>query len=154
MNFEKCLEYIFKWEGEYVDDPRDPGGETKYGISKKAFPKLDIKNLTKKHAALIYKEQYYYPIFGDQLPQEIRLLVFSSAVNQGVSFAIKTLQKIVKAKVDGKMGPETLKKITDFDVNKLKEEFLKRQVEQYFSLNKPEFLRGWIIRLVEASCAF
>jgi Putative secretion activating protein len=45
MNFDQCIKFIFKHEGEYSFDPRDPGGETKYGISKRIYPSLDIKNL-------------------------------------------------------------------------------------------------------------
>ena len=44
--FYEIIEGVIEKEGGYVNDPDDPGGETKYGISKKAFPKEDIKNLT------------------------------------------------------------------------------------------------------------
>ena len=44
---------------KYTNDPNDSGGETKYGISKKAFPNLDIKNLTEEQAISIYKKMYF-----------------------------------------------------------------------------------------------
>lgn len=153
MTFDECMEVIFKWEGGYTNDPNDPGGETNLGISKKAFPDLDIKNLTKKHASLIYKEQYYYKVYGDQLPKEIRLLVFNSAVNQGVSFAVKTLQKIVGAPIDGKMGLNTLDKVLITDPLRIKKEFLSIQIDHYFSLKKDMFIKGWIKRLVDVAAS-
>jgi len=52
--FEVALNFVLKWEGGYVNDPRDSGGETKFGISKKAYPNLDIKNLTQQQAGEIY----------------------------------------------------------------------------------------------------
>ena len=48
--FDQVIDRVLAHEGGYVNDPDDPGGETKYGISKKAYPKIDIKNLTKEEA--------------------------------------------------------------------------------------------------------
>ncbi len=58
-NFEKAMTFIFKWEGGYVNDGNDPGGETNFGISKRAYPNLDIKNLTKDEAKQIYYRDYW-----------------------------------------------------------------------------------------------
>lgn len=143
------MDFIFKWEGGYSNDPRDPGGETNYGISKRAFPELDIKNLTKKHAHHIYKTKYYIPIWGDQLPEELRLVVFSSAINQGVSRAVKFLQKVVGTKQDGKIGPVTMAALKNHDAMEVKRIFVTLQAEHYFSLNKPEFIKGWILRVID-----
>ena len=57
--FDKAMEHIFKWEGGYVNDAKDPGGETKYGICKRSHPTVDIKNLTKDQAKVIYKREYW-----------------------------------------------------------------------------------------------
>jgi len=57
-NFERCIAFVLRHEGGYVNDPRDPGGETKYGISKRAYPGLDIKNLTEEQAKEIYRQDY------------------------------------------------------------------------------------------------
>ena len=46
MKFSEAIEIVLKHEGGYVNDPDEPGGETKYGISKRSFPKYYIKNLT------------------------------------------------------------------------------------------------------------
>jgi len=59
-DFTKAVDdLIDNWEGGYVDDPKDPGGETKYGISRAQYPKLDIKDLTRDQAIDIYYRDYW-----------------------------------------------------------------------------------------------
>lgn len=55
----KIMQFVFKWEGGYVNDPNDPGGETNWGISKRSYPFVDIKNLTKQQAQELYKKDYW-----------------------------------------------------------------------------------------------
>ena len=52
--FKLAIPRVITNEGGYVNDPDDPGGETKYGISKRSYPALDIKNLTVEQATAIY----------------------------------------------------------------------------------------------------
>ena len=82
---KQSLQFVLKWEGGYVNDPKDPGGETKYGISKRAHPNEDIKNLTPERALVIYQNEYWTPIGGDNLPLPTCVVAFDSAVNCGVS---------------------------------------------------------------------
>lgn len=58
-NFEKAVAFVLRHEGGYTNDNRDPGGETKFGISKRAYPSLDIKNLTEEQAKVIYRRDYW-----------------------------------------------------------------------------------------------
>lgn len=107
-------------EGGLSMDPKDPGnwtggdtgkGElkgTKYGISAKAYPKLDIKNLTLDKARDIYKRDYWDATSCDLLPDPLSHFVFDAAVNQGVSAAQVLLQEALNVKIDGKIGPKTL----------------------------------------------
>ena len=67
-NYLACIEVVLKSEGGYVNDPHDPGGETNFGISKRAYPSVDIKHLTKEGAIAIYKKDYWDKIKGDDLP--------------------------------------------------------------------------------------
>jgi hypothetical protein len=82
--FPYSMKFVFKWEGGYVNDPDDPGGETKYGISKRAYPDIDIKNLTKAQAKSIYHQDYWIPAGCDKLPWPLCLVVFDTAVNMGL----------------------------------------------------------------------
>ena len=57
--FDQCFEKVIGFEGGYTLDPKDPGGETNWGISKRAYPSIDIKNLTREGAKEIYKRDYW-----------------------------------------------------------------------------------------------
>ena len=59
MRFEDCIDKVLEHEGGYVNDPNDLGGETNFGVSKKAYPDLDIKNLTRDEAKEIYRKDYW-----------------------------------------------------------------------------------------------
>ena len=107
MNFDKAFEIIIGHEGGYVNDHRDPGGETKYGISKRAYPAVDIYNLTLDQAKLIYKRDYWDAVDAESIPGVARLMVFDCAVNCGVTTAKKLLQRAVGTKDDGVIGPKT-----------------------------------------------
>lgn len=113
MTFDKAVEVILKHEGGYVNDPVDPGGETNMGISKKAYPYLNIKELTKKDAKDIYFKDYWLKAKCSKLPEELRMIYFDMVVNMGKSRAVKILQKAITAKgvktaVDGGIGPQTI----------------------------------------------
>ena len=110
-DFTQCFDKIIIAEGGYVNDPTDPGGETNYGISKRAYPNVDIKNLTLEQAKLIYKNDYWDKVRGDEISYPLNLFMFDCAVNQGVDVAIKLLQKTLGVPQDGILGVQTLKAI-------------------------------------------
>lgn len=86
-SFDQAVTQVLKHEGGYVNDPNDPGGETKYGISKKSYPNVDIKNLTIDQAKAIYKRDYWDAVGADNLPPNVRYAAFDTAVNMGVGIA-------------------------------------------------------------------
>lgn len=86
-NFEVAMAFVRKWEGGYVNDPDDPGGETKYGISKRAYPNEDIKNLTRERAEFLYKRDYWDPLDLNKWPQDKAIVLFNVAVNMGIGRA-------------------------------------------------------------------
>ena len=98
MTFEKAVFFTIEREGGYVNDPHDPGGETKYGISKRSYPDLDIPNLKREDAEAIYRKEYWDKCKCSDLPHGIDLLTFDAAVNQGPEAAIKMLQRALKVK--------------------------------------------------------
>jgi len=91
-NLRSSLKFTLAEEGGYVNDPRDPGGETKWGISKKSYPLLDIKNLTPETASNIYCKDYWLASGSDSLPWPLCAVVFDTAVNCGVSRAVGWLR--------------------------------------------------------------
>lgn len=79
----------FEGGGRYTNDPDDPGGETKWGLSKKGNPDLDIANLTKQDAWEIYRKRYWDPCGCDEMPYPWDVIVFDAAVNLGVAKAMR-----------------------------------------------------------------
>lgn len=89
--FDAVMEQVFGDEGGYVNDPVDRGGETNFGISKRANPDVDVRNLTREKAAEIYRTRYWDKINADSLPEDIRATAMDAAVNQGVGWTKKAL---------------------------------------------------------------
>lgn len=85
--FDAAFSVIVGEEGGYVNDPQDPGGETRWGISKRAYPNLDIKSLTLDEAKAIYRRDYWDAMGCDALSWEMALISFDCAVNQGVGIS-------------------------------------------------------------------
>lgn len=90
-DFDKAINFVLRWEGGYSDNPNDPGGETNWGISKKAYPHLDIKNLTKEEAIAIYHNDYWLRAGCNKLSYPIDIIVMDTAVNCGVKRALEFL---------------------------------------------------------------
>lgn len=150
MNFDNAVTLILDHEGGYVNSPKDPGGETKYGISKRAYPNEDIKNLTKDRAKEIYRRDYWNKIRGDYLPFPVAVVVFDMAVNAGVGRAIKMLQKAANVKADGVIGPATEHAISCLSAAYLCENITTQRIQYYASLPTfGTFGNGWIRRSVE-----
>lgn len=160
-HFEKALEAVLRHEGGYVNDPKDKGGETKFGISKRAYPYLNIKALTKTDAARIYKADYWdrgrYGMIDDFL---IAGRCFDLGVNCGVSRSIKFLQRAYNTvrygygynflglSVDGIMGQKTAAAVNGYKSQCALYEALVGIARDYYrSLNQPRFLNGWMNRL-------
>jgi lysozyme family protein len=157
MNFDECANYILAVEGGYVNHPADPGLETKFGISKRMYPTLDIKNLDEQKAKSIYKFDYWDTICADLLPKSLRLLVFDCAVNQGPGTAIKILQRTLGLKPDGHFGSITKQAIKDLDEVYIIDRYAQMRLERYQALPHWEFFgKGWSRRLLDVSliCAF
>lgn len=103
MNFDTAFDRLIGHEGGYVNHPDDPGGETKFGISKRAYPDVDIASLTVETAKAIYQRDFWTPL-GSMHPA-IKFQVFDFAVNSGISTAIRKLQAAVGVADDGHWGP-------------------------------------------------
>ena len=105
---DRAIQFVLGWEGGLVNDPADAGGETNFGISKQAYPALDIKALTREQAVEIYQRDYWEAVGADQLPENLAFAVFDCAVNQGVGTATRLLQISLDVAVDGQIGPKTI----------------------------------------------
>lgn len=135
----------------YTNDPTDRGGETKYGISKRAFPSLDIASLTEEDARAIYRVEYWR--FESVLDQELANKLLSMAVLFGLSTTVRLLQNIVGVNIDGRFGPKSLaatnRLIGSVVLSELRIALLYRSVlictRDTFQLR---FVEGWIRRII------
>jgi len=149
-----ALEKTLKWEGGYTVDT---GGKTKFGISQKAYPNLDIPNLTIEQAREIYRRDYWNRIQGDYIrSQKTAAALFDYAVNAGVSKSVKAAQAALKAKgypvtIDGVLGAGTLAAINSQGDN-LADLITQERVKFYEALVKSNpakygvYLKGWLKR--------
>ncbi len=114
--FDYALEFTLKHEGGYVNDPADPGGETIYGISRRAHPEAWAGGRpTKATASLIYRRDYWDACRCDELPAAVAVVVFDTAVNCGCKRAAIMLQRAVGTKQDGAIGPATIRQANQLD---------------------------------------
>lgn len=148
MDFEKAFERVIGHEGGYVNDSRDPGGETKYGISKRAYPYADIKNLTLDQAKEIYRKDYWNRLHMDELPACIRFDMFDAAVNSGVSASAKFLQRAVGTVPDGVIGKLTIAAANGIDPERLDKRLAGYRLQYLCELSTfPTFGKGWVRRV-------
>ena len=153
--FNEIIEKVLKHEGGYVNDPTDLGGETKYGITKRFYPDVDIKNLTEEQAKEIYKQDYWDKNRVESLPQELWYIFFDMCINMGRGTAVKILQRAANSKgrnieVDGGMGPATIGALEGVEVERVRA----YRVKYYSDLvtKRPEqdkFYFGWFRRSME-----
>ena len=147
MNFDDAVQIVLSLEGGHVNDPNDPGGETKYGISKRAHPDMVIELLSVEQAKQIYRESYWQACRCDDLPSIYRLMVFDCAVNQGASRARRILQQAVGTVVDGDIGPITLDATHSADPSRALVEYASQRMILYSRAQFCIFGLGWSRRL-------
>ena len=159
-NYDHCLEMILHHEGGYVNHPKDPGGETNLGVTKRVYEEhggtKDMKDLTVEDVAPIYKKSYWDRVKGDELPAGLDLCVFDFGVNAGTGRAAKYLQNLVGATADGAIGPATLRAVNAY----VQVEGLETTIDAYQTNRQgyyeqlstfDTFGRGWTRRVVETT---
>ena len=154
-DFNIAIKVVLANEGGYVNNPADPGGETNFGISKRAYPLVDIKNLTSDAAAEIYRHDYW--LFSDLNSQDVATKLLDMSVNMGIKRAITLCQISINdigghCNVDGQWGPKTQGAVNGSDAGIILPEIRASQSHYYTNLvaQRPElyqFLRVWLRRV-------
>jgi lysozyme family protein len=124
--FDVAVNEVLGEEGGYVNNVSDPGGETQWGISKRAFPDVDIKNLTRDDAKALYEAHYWTPLLAYHLAPQFQRVAFECAVNQGLG-RCRALLDASKGQLDWFMADRALAYVAD--------------------KNFPTFGKGWLRRL-------
>lgn len=158
--FETAIQAVLRHEGGFVDHPDDPGGETKYGISKRQYPDVDIAALTLEAATAIYRRDYWTPLGLNHVDsQAVATKCLDLAVNLGVRQAALLLQRALTAAgesviVDGVVGPNTLRAVNHIAPPDLVAHLRVVAVRFYLDLwaakpaQRTAFARGWLTRAI------
>lgn len=148
MNFDQAFDRLMGNEGGYVNLQRDPGGETNWGISKRSYPDVDIKALTRDGAKEIYRRDFWDKT-GATLDDAVAFQVFDAAVNHGIQTAIRLLQRSLGAADDGHWGPHSQSAYEKLELNDKLLRFLAERLDFMRKLSTwPTFGAGWAGRIV------
>jgi lysozyme family protein len=157
VSFDEAFTQVIGLEGGYVNDPADPGGQTKYGISKRAYPNVDIANLKLGGAKQIYLDDYWNKLDLSSVQSQVATEVFEQAVNMGTTQAVLHLQQALlmlgfQVYVDGVMGGQTISAANRANVTDLVRVMNGLQFMRYWNIassnpSQKKFFRGWLRRL-------
>jgi len=141
--------------GVVSNDPQDPGGLTRWGISQRSYPDLDIANLTRSQALEIYYRDWYLRYHYDQIESDALVEELLDVAVTNPSAAHRALQRAVAASggeslvVDGGIGPDTLRALNTHPCpGWLLAEFRLGMIQHYLGCGKQRFLAGWVRRAV------
>lgn len=152
MKFSEAFDLLIGHEGGYANDPRDPGGETMWGITARVARQSGysgpMRDLPRDTAMAIAKSQYWDKVRADELPGACRFDVFDTSYNSGVATAIKILQRAVGSADDGVLGPITLAAASAISAGKLVMRFNSERLLYLTSLPTwAAFGKGWARRV-------
>ena len=146
--WNSAFNLLMEFEGGFVDNPNDKGGTTKYGVSKKQYPNLDVENLTIEKAKEIYHRDYWDRYKCRFLPDYLSVALFDSVVNSNAKRMIKLLQKALGVTVDGIIGNETIGAANRLPAKKVLNDFLDLRLEYLMSLKDWKYFgKGWAARV-------
>ena len=154
MTFDQAFDRLLGFEGGYSNNRQDPGGETCWGITRRVAAQEgytgDMHFLPRETAKAIYKKRYWDAVQAEQVPEAARYAVFDGAVNDGVTQAVRWLERALGVGEDGVLGPVTLAALQKADGTRLAAAFLGLQLD--FKTSLPTwgaFGRGWARRIAE-----
>ncbi len=152
---ERIIDRIIDHEGGYVHHPKDPGGATKYGITRATARRFgyrgDMRDLTRDEAEIMYVE-----ILADAgIVKILESYGFAVAwqyadavVNHGHARAVKIFQHAVGAKPDGVFGNKTRTAAANYTATALTVRYLAMRQKFYIKLKAfSTFGRGWCSRV-------
>lgn len=157
--FFKAFLRTLSYEGQYSNDPDDPGGETKYGISKRKFDKLEIPEITLDNAMALYYNNYWDENIERISCQKLIDKLFAAMVNAGKTRGVEILQftmvKYYKAniRVDGILGPITVRMVDRIILQGNQRDFIKLysfEIAKYYDkIGNKKYLKGWLLRALD-----
>ena len=157
--FYRAFALLAVHEGGYVNHPDDPGGATNRGVTQRTYdnhrrrhglPPRDVRSITEEEVAAIYRNQYWDAVRADDLPDGVAYCVFDAAVNSGPGRAVRWLQSIIGAGVDGVVGDETIGMAVAASPRDLIDAYCAARLAFMRRLRHwPTFKNGWTRRVAE-----
>jgi len=164
MSFEQAYAFVAEQEGGWANDENDYGGRTRFGISSRWHPDVDLDTLTREGARELMRERYWLRARCEYMPHGVNLIVFDQAVHDGPEDAVRTLQRVVGVKPDGAYGPVTNRAVwrtlatDDVHGRWLKRALLEARTRKL--MNEAQHdpgqvanIEGWAVRLVRLAFA-
>jgi lysozyme family protein len=156
-NFKAALAVTLTHEGGWSDHPRDPGGATMKGVTLATFrqfrpgaDKDDLRAISSADVERIYRDGYWTPVRGDDLPHGVDLAVFDFGVNSGPGRAVRHLQAVVVVPQDGTVGPMTLNAVGTMRGDVVVQKLCARRLSFVRALSTWDvFGRGWARRIAD-----
>jgi lysozyme family protein len=149
LSFDQAFDRLIDHEGGYVNNPADPGGETKFGISKRSYPTLNIAALDLGTAKAIYLKDFWNPLGNDAHPS-IKFQAFDFAVNSGIQTALRKLQAAIGVADDGHFGPLSRKRLSEIPVSDVLFLYNAERLDFISRLSTfKDFGRGWARRVAK-----
>lgn len=159
-DFDLAINKTLTHEGgdTFTNDTLDHGGATKFGISQKAYPELDIRNLSEDQAKDIYRHDYWNRVKGDDIQsQTVAETIFDVCVNMGVAGGSKLAQKTLAIEpADGIIGPQSLAVINACDDDLFIAKFALAKIQRYTEIcraddSQKKYLLGWLNRTLSST---
>lgn len=154
--FDSCLAFTLSEEGLNSDNPLDPGGRTRKGITQRTYdawrdahglPRQDVWSMPDQECHDIYEQEYWEPSHANVLEPPLALCVFDAAVNMGIHKATELLQEAIGVPVDGIFGPVTLEKANAMDIGDAVRFYHNRREMAYRAMSGfGRFGHGWLNR--------
>lgn len=150
MNFDEAFQTLIGFEGDYSDNPADPGGATRYGVTERVARASgyagDMRALPLAFAKAVAKAAYWDKYQCDQFSPAIGFAVFDAAFNGG--HPAQWLQQAVGVTVDGVIGAQTIGALRVADPMKIVMRFTALRLAYLTDLKVwPDFSRGWAKRV-------
>jgi lysozyme family protein len=149
-SFDDAFDALIGNEGGYSNNPKDPGGETMWGVTARVARAYGytgaMKNLPKETAKAIAKKLYWDPLRLDTFDPRVAFQIFDANYNGG--HCVIWMQGASGAKVDGLIGPATVAAVQATDPLKFMMRWNALRITYFTSLSTwATFGKGWANRI-------
>ena len=154
LTFQQIFDRLIGHEGGYVNDQRDPGGETNWGVTKRTAQANgytgNMKTMTRQQAYEIYRRAFWLRYNCEQMPDAVAYQFFDAAVNHGFGNASRMLQRAVGVLDDGIIGKYSLEAINHNPISDTLMVLNGERLNFYTRLkNFDRFGKGWVNRVAQ-----